>query len=425
MKHDELIKTLDGSRDRFEPRWDDARQAHVQAGLPARARRQRRRRLAVATVAAALALVVVGLTMRGVTERGVTTSAVAQVVEPRPDGVVASTAVERDVERWKLSAGGARVFAARSSRRTELEAAGVVVVSTTARFLVETVEGRVHLVVEEGDVQVREGETVRSFSAGADVWMPSPPGAPGDGRRGVPLMNDTVLEPSREPAPNDTASEPSREPAPTNDTASEPSREPARTNGTVSEPSREPAPTNGTVSEPAPEAAPTNAGSPKPPRVRPARPTEAAEHWRSLARAGDYDRAWVAMRTAPAPRDEPAELLLAADVARLSRHPEQAIAPLTRVLDAHGKDPRAPLAAFTLGRILLDDLGRPREAATAFLRARQLAPSAPLAEDAAAREVEALFRAQDPAAKAKAEAFLSTYPSSPRGRAVRHFGGLP
>jgi transmembrane sensor len=131
------------------------------------------------------------------------------------------------------------------------------------------------------------------------------------------------------------------------------------------------------------------------------------------------------MKTGPAPRDEPAELLLAADVARLSRHPEEALAPLGRILEAHAADPRAPLAAFTLGRVLLDDLGRPREAAAAFERSRALAPAAPLAEDAFARQVEALSRAQSADARALAGAFERQYPASPRLRAVRRFGGLP
>jgi len=48
-------------------------------------------------------------------------------------------------------------------------------------------------------------------------------------------------------------------------------------------------------------------------------------------------------------------------------------------------------AAFTLGRVLLDELGRPSEAVDAFPLARS--SGGPLAEDALAREVEALSRA--------------------------------
>ena len=53
MKPEELAHHLDASRERLEPRWDDAREAHVQAGLPHRARLHRRRRVAAAVVAVA------------------------------------------------------------------------------------------------------------------------------------------------------------------------------------------------------------------------------------------------------------------------------------------------------------------------------------------------------------------------------------
>ncbi len=48
-----------------------------------------------------------------------------------------------------------------------------------------------------------------------------------------------------------------------------------------------------------------------------------------------------------------AELLVAADRARLSAHPEEGAALLQKLLREHPRDPRAPLAAFTLGRLLL------------------------------------------------------------------------
>ena len=86
--------------------------------------------------------------------------------------------------------------------------------------------------------------------------------------------------------------------------------------------------------------------------------------------------------------EDPTDLVLAADVARLSGHPEQALAPLRTLCERHPNDKHAPVAAFTLGRVLLDDLGRPVEAAAAFAQARRLWPDGPLAEDALAREAE-------------------------------------
>jgi transmembrane sensor len=85
------------------------------------------------------------------------------------------------------------------------------------------------------------------------------------------------------------------------------------------------------------------------------------------------------------PDDEVGVLFGAADRARLEHAPERALAPLRAVVEAHAGDARAPLAAFTLGRLYLE-LGRRAEAADAFARARTLAPDGPLAADARARE---------------------------------------
>ncbi len=149
--------------------------------------------------------------------------------------------------------------------------------------------------------------------------------------------------------------------------------------------------------------------------------------WRDLARKGDYESAFVALEKVKhsSVRNSPEDLLLSADVARLSGHPSSAVAPLTQLVSGHSGDPRAPLAAFTLGRVLLDQLGRPREAANAFARARQLAPSGSLAEDSLAREVESWSRAGDiEQARSGARRYLNSYPNSPRVRSVKRWAQL-
>jgi transmembrane sensor len=149
-----------------------------------------------------------------------------------------------------------------------------------------------------------------------------------------------------------------------------------------------------------------------------------APGWRSLAHDGEYDKAYSALDSATV-KDDVGDLLLAADVARLSHHAAQAVPHLRRVVDKHEGDPRAPLAAFTLGRVQLEELGNPRDAATSFAKARSLAPSGQLAEDALAREVEALSKAGDPAkAKERAEEYVTRYPKGLRLRSVKKFGGL-
>jgi transmembrane sensor len=148
------------------------------------------------------------------------------------------------------------------------------------------------------------------------------------------------------------------------------------------------------------------------------------ESWRDLAHDGEYDRAYAALQHTGPVRDQTEELLLAADVARLSHHPMDALAPLRQVVRDHARDPRASLAAFTLGRVLLDELGRPAEAAASFGDAVRLAPDGPMTEDAIAREVEALSRAGDPAAHQLAEDYVARYPQGRKLRSVRRFGGL-
>ncbi len=145
--------------------------------------------------------------------------------------------------------------------------------------------------------------------------------------------------------------------------------------------------------------------------------------WRALAEAGDFQRAYEALnKNRQAVRDAPAELLLASDVARLSGHPADAVPLLERVLQDHVSDARAPLAAFTLGRVLLDELHRPGEAARAFASAEQLSPDGPLAEDALGREVEAWAKAGNRIeAHARAESYLARYPNGRREALVRKF----
>jgi transmembrane sensor len=179
--------------------------------------------------------------------------------------------------------------------------------------------------------------------------------------------------------------------------------------------------------EPRP-APPASASSPVPLRSAGAAPGPRVppEDWVALARQGEFERAYDAMNKAPRPRRvDPADLLLTADVARLSGHSVEAIAPLERLVAEHADDARAPLAAFTLGRVLLLEVGRPSDAAVMFARAEALAPDGPLAEDALAYEVEAWSRVGGTArARERAEAYVRRFPAGARIRSVRRLGGL-
>jgi TolA-binding protein len=136
-----------------------------------------------------------------------------------------------------------------------------------------------------------------------------------------------------------------------------------------------------------------------------------------LARGGEFKAAYQIMSQSPSAVGSSAEdLFLAADAARLSNHPEQAVGFLRRVTTEHAGDSRAPLSAFTLGRVLLSQLSRPAEAAEAFALARRLRPSGSLAEDALAREAEARAAAGSAGqARKLAQQYVASYP---RGKHV-------
>lgn len=159
------------------------------------------------------------------------------------------------------------------------------------------------------------------------------------------------------------------------------------------------------------------------PAVAEPRPAPAGVRSRflELARGGDFKAAYQVMSQSPAAVGSSAEeLMLAADAARLSNHPEQALGYLKRVTSEHAADARAPLAAFTTGRVLLSQLSRPAEAAEAFALSRRLRPAGSLAEDALAREAEARAAAGARApARSLAAQYLVRYPQGKHAENMR------
>lgn len=166
------------------------------------------------------------------------------------------------------------------------------------------------------------------------------------------------------------------------------------------------------------EAAPRRGRAPRAPAPPPA--------WVAHAERGEYEEAARLLDAGGALETRDLDvLLLAADTMRLTGQPERALGYLDRAAALAENDPRAPLVAFTRGRLLLTALSRPSEAAGAFAQARALAADRSLAMDAAAREVEALARAGDAeAARARAEEYVARYPNGLRVDAVRRWGGL-
>lgn len=150
-------------------------------------------------------------------------------------------------------------------------------------------------------------------------------------------------------------------------------------------------------------------------------PTAPHTDWRRLARRQDFAAALsVLERERVEVRDEPGDLLLAADSARLGGKPAKAVPYLQTVVRRHPADARAPAAAFTLGRLLLDTLDAPHKAALSFEQAQRLAPQGPLAEDALFRQTEAWLRAGDTQrAKQTAAEYEKVYPMGRKLAALR------
>lgn len=149
--------------------------------------------------------------------------------------------------------------------------------------------------------------------------------------------------------------------------------------------------------------------------------TAPPENWRDAARQGDNVLALELIERNPSTvRYSADDLLLAADVMRLTGHSPRAVVYLKKVVKGFPGDSRRTAAAFTLGKVLLEELGHPRAAARAFgIVARQ---ASPLKEEAMAREAEAWYRAGDSSkAKAAARKYLAQFSQGARADSIRSF----
>jgi transmembrane sensor len=144
-------------------------------------------------------------------------------------------------------------------------------------------------------------------------------------------------------------------------------------------------------------------------------------NWRDAARRGDNELALELIERNPSTvRYSAGDLLLAADVMRLTGHSQRAVALLKKVVKGFPGDSRRTAAAFTLGKVLLEELGNPRAAARAFgIAARH---ASPLKEEAMAREAEAWYRAGDSSkAKSAAQKYLAQFSQGARADSIKSF----
>ncbi len=145
------------------------------------------------------------------------------------------------------------------------------------------------------------------------------------------------------------------------------------------------------------------------------------DDWRIAARQGRNGRALTLIDRNPSSvLTHMDDLLLAADVMRITGHPSRAAVYLKKAISNFNNDNRRAAAAFALGKVYLNELGQPLEAAKAFRVASE--NDSPLAEEAEAREAEALFRAgKSEKANAAARRYLDKYPNGARANSVRAF----
>jgi transmembrane sensor len=376
----ERHEPLAGALRRVEPRWDEARTERTLAG--ARHKRVRRQRVRAASATGAAIALVLGVAVlrmeSGASTRDVAASTAAERVVSFADGSRAAlldgaaqvvvTAVSDAAVDVSLQSGRARFdVVKRPERRFRVHCDDVVVEVLGTSFELTRDGARTQVRVLRGRVAVRWPSGATELGAGQSGWFPE--------------QRDAL--------------------------ARQPHADVASSQVAAPQPAEAPAPN--------PRATPRERSTP--PRVN-------AQGWRQHAEQGDFGRAFALLDAAHV-TDDVEELLLAADAARLSGHAAQAVPYLQRVADRHADDPRAPLAAFTLGGVLLNQLGRPVEAEAAYARARALAPDGSLAQDALARQVEAAHRG-DQAARARtlAREYLERYPEGRRAQAVRRFGGL-
>lgn len=426
---DDLAGRVAEAKDHVSPDWTPERANVVRARIDVKAamRRKVKRSGAVAFALAAVVLTAFVLLQRPQATQTAQRDTAATLlrledgstaVGKTRDARVEPIEIGPTVASMRLLSGAARFSVTPNKNRVFMVLARDVTVTVLGTvFSVGLEPGGVRVTVERGRVHVAWPAGERVLNLGEEAFIEDTPAI--DERAAAEPRADDERTPEEARA-NDVSAETRTNDAPTE----------ARAAGAT-------APQNGPgeavpqpgASEPAQPGVPGTASRATPPAGATPGGTSstARQSWRALAQDGDYSGAYELMQSnwSSAVRDEPGDLLLAADVARLGGHPDRAIGPLQKVVEKHAGDSRAPLAAFTLGRTLLDQLGRPREAASAFATARRLEPRGAMAQDALAREVESWSRAGEASlARERAAQYVSLYPKGRRLGAVRRLGGL-
>ncbi|HET6333406.1 MAG TPA: FecR family protein [Polyangiales bacterium] len=435
---DDLAREIASLRDELTPAWDEARSERLYDGVGRLQRRRRRQRLIAGSgLGAALVLGAVlgvqnlpgdsGLVARSAGNLGASQplAAAPRAAAPQPTASAARVSAR---QRVRLADGSSALVSSAVGTldvlRNEPAHLELALRSGTAHF--EVVPNKVRkFVVTAGSVQVHVVGTVFDVEQGDERVRV----AVSEGKVRVETPTGTQFVRGGESAWFDTTGarlSDDAEPAADREATLIPSSDPSHATADTKAP-----PVRGaeTLAESAPRSAREHAVNTMKSKRLAAKEDKTViapkVSWRSLCQSGDYDAAYRMLEGGTVVENDPAALMDAADAARLSNHPDASVSYLRRVLREHSRSPVAPLAGFTLGRVLLERLGQPAEAAEAFALARSISPQGSLAQDALAREVEAWSKAGNShEAYERAQLYVQLYPSGRRLRAVRLYGGL-
>jgi transmembrane sensor len=294
----------------------------------------------------------------------------------------------------------------RGPRRWLIDAGDTQISVLGTRFSVQRKAGQVTVAVERGRVEVRGSRVAggaRELGAGERIVVDPPP---------------TAAKPPSAGGPGTHARGPTADTADAADVLSPtaiPDRS-ARTPGGA--PDRRMRSTSAAGNTVAANAEPrrrasaqvsNDRGSPAPPGVPgPNGPTVASK------------------RAAAEPAPTVARLLEQADAARFAAEYGEAERLMLQLLEQYPQDPQAGLVALTLGRLQLDQLRSPNRAAISLARANTLGLPSAVAEEGAARLVEAHARAgQMDLARAAATRYLQRFGNGPRRANVEAWIATP
>ncbi len=300
------------------------------------------------------------------------------------------------------------------------------------RFTVDRTASFVQIEVERGRVLVtgeRVPDRARTLGPKEKIIIHQAPVRTASTRRSVPVpppaLNTNRTPKTASPAPRARSSARARAGRTVRAAQQSGGSKIARAAGeAVPAPPRNPAPTD---RAPAPSKTSRMPGAPKNAETSsnnepPKEPIKKPASYEALFEQGRFQEAYQAAQASFDQPQSPDVLLLLADIARLSGHPNRAASVLERLLGEHPDSKHAPVAAFTLGRLRLEALEQPRRAAAAFELAVRRGLPAPLLEDAYARQVEALAKAGDRAgAQAAADRYFSRYPKGRRAALVERW----